>query len=329
VQVVTPAADLPRLGPRDDNSLPATAAAPVPEDALWENLVAPDTGDHRALSDTGPDAPAPGGPAPRRPLRQAPTGLDTERRRHRWVMLSITAGFLVALGVVLTVYLRSLNPDRQVPERKPLLVTRHGGHGTFASVQQALVSAREGDVIELLDEVHEENLVVAAAKTATRVTLQAQPGKSVLWTCRKGGQAKELLLISGADGFHLKGKGITLDGKGQVAKLVVLTAGCPGTTLEGLILKGFTQSAIRIVNCAGSRTHPVRIRDVTAVTGAGEKPAAAIFFDARPDITPPVNEFIEINDGCRFLGMPHQDAIRRAKVDVTGRDVRLPAGYSW
>jgi serine/threonine protein kinase len=327
---VPPLPVLPALEPQRRDSLPAPAAiAPTHEEgpAPWERLLADDTSAHVALSDTGPDSVLPVGPSTDHADRKKKAGPDRKRHRRQWVVVGIAGAFLLVLAVLLVLYFRNVGPEKQVTERKPLLVSRQGGAGTFASVQQALHAAREGDVIELLDEEHQENLLVAAPK---RVTLQAHPGKSVVWTCRKGKETTDpLLRLSGAAGFHFKGQGITLDGQGKVKDLIVLALNCSGLTVEGVRLQGFTKSAIRVVNCTGSKSSPVRIREVTTFTAAGEKPVAAITFDARPDITPVVNEFIDISASCRFLGLPTQSAIQRSREDVTGADVQLPAGFPW
>src|SRR5205823_2949954 len=89
----------------------------------------------------------------------------------------------------------------------------------FPTIKQALARAEPGDRIVLLDEQHEEDLIVSSVKGTTAVTVEAAEGKSVVWTGRKTSDKAPLLHLAGAKGFHLKGKGITLDGQGRVEDL--------------------------------------------------------------------------------------------------------------
>jgi serine/threonine protein kinase len=304
-----------------DNGLPQAVPLPVSpaELAPWEDM-APETSDLVGQADTDLAS-------PRRAVRHA----ARSGGRSRWVLFSIVGAFLLLLSVFLVIYVLNKPPPPQPPTaRQPLLVSREPGQAhAFRTIQQALFRAQRGDVIELLDERIEESLAVAPSRGKTEVTLRAAPGKTVLWTFPKGKGKEQLLLLSGAAGFHLKGQGITLDGQGKLPQLVVLNGICPGLRIEGLELRGFSKRAIQVINCEGSAKAPVRLLDLRTTSAPTEAPKAAIYFEAREKYLVKVNDFIQIGGRCDFLGLQPAQAIQRQNADATGGHVELPPGYSW
>jgi serine/threonine protein kinase len=321
----------PSVGEGKDGGPAAAAmivppAAPMPPPAEeappWEGL-APETGDLVGQADT--DAASVRGLTPptsrsaRRVGRQPAPG----RGRTRWVVFGIGGAFFLLLTIFLIVYfLKKPPPPPPVPPRQPLLVTREPGHSrAFATVRRALFHAQPGDVIEILDERIEETLAVAPSQGKTEVTLQAAPGKKIVWTFPKGKEKGPLLLLSHAKGFHLKGQGIILDGQDKLPQLVELTGDCAGLTIEGLELRGFTKMAIRIINCEGTPKNPVRLLDLRTTTVPKEPPAAAIYFELRKDFFNKVNDFIYIGQG-NFAGLQPAQAIQRQKEAAIGKYVK-------
>jgi serine/threonine protein kinase len=320
-------AEVPTAAELDSANGAAAAEAAVDEPAPWETLGA-DSGGLAAQVDTPPASPL--APSSRRLGRGRQAARAQERHRLRWVLVGVGGLFLVGLIVVLVQYLlEKPPPPGPPPQRKPLLVSRQPGHaGSFATIQAAFLKARQGDVIELLDERYEEPLEVApSAGKVTAVTLRAAEGRSVIWTVPKEEKRRPILLLSSASGFSLKGQGITLDGQDRLAHLILLTGDCQGLTLDGLQLRGFTQTAIRVVNCGGTQDRPVRLVGIKSTSTPREKPAAGIYFDAKANIQPSVNEFIEIGDTCEFTGLT--DPFQRREEGVIGAGVRLPKGLSW
>jgi serine/threonine protein kinase len=307
-------------GPKGEPVVSPAEAEPAP----WEGVL-PETGNLNFEDDTTP-GPRGAQTSPRRAGWAGAAALS-DSRRLRWVLLGVGAVFLVILIVsVVVLVVKKPPPEGPPAERKPLLVSRKGNHpGAYPTVQQALLGAREGDVIELLDAEHEETLKVAPnTLRAGQVTVQAHPGLTVTWKCAKGQEKDPILLFSSVpQSFHFNGQGITLDGRDRMARLVVLTGHCDGLTLEGVRMQGFTETAIRVVNCGGSQNRPVRIIDVKTAPPGKEKPKAAIFFDIRKGLLPTINEFIVIGDGCQFdsLANPiHCDP------GVAAPSVQLPKG---
>jgi hypothetical protein len=219
---------------------------------------------------------------------------------------------VILAAVVVPSFLTRRRPAPAAPARAPrapLLVSRNQA-GAYHSLQEALTRAQRGDVVEILDDVIEENVVVSTHKGKTDVTLRAHPGKAVVWRCPKGGEGRPLLLLSEAPGFRVEGRGITLDGNGAMPKLVELYGRCPGLVVEGLRLEGFTKAAVQVVNCAGTKDGPVRLRDLKVAGKPNDPAAAAIYFQASAGNFIRSNAYIHIGR-CDFGDLPPAQAIRR------------------
>jgi hypothetical protein len=195
-----------------------------------------------------------------------------------------------------------VSPPRSgpLPQRTPatLFVGRAGQPNALDSVRQALVLARSGDRIVVLDDLTEPLLQWdgkdANKDTIKDVTIEAEKGK-VVW--RPSKPQNDGLVFSSVSGLHLKG--LTLDG-GGVKDLIVLTGHCPGLTLDGLVLKGFTQSAVKVINCAGMSNRPVTLTGLKIVT-TNEKDAG-VLFDLNAKVqSPSINQHFVMRD-CVFEG---------------------------
>src|SRR4029077_1851185 len=126
--------------------------------------------------------------------------------------------------------------------------------------RQALQSAQAGDVIEIHDVGHEENLVVD--QRGADVTLQAAAGINVRWVAAKKDEKTPLIHISKAPGFRLKGQGITLDGmlgaQRKVQTLVFITLASPGLTIEDVCFLNIGQNAVKVMNAQGTKDQFIR-----------------------------------------------------------------------
>ncbi len=170
----------------------------------WNKLTH-DTPDHTLQSNTPLETVRPSGLIEREELvrRQGNTPpLDAGHRAGRYAL---------GLGRHAAHEIRVQPTGRCGLASAALTVSKDGSKG-FKSISQALRSAKPGDVIEIYDAVHEENLLVDAH--GADVTLQAAPGMEVRWLAdqKKKDDHAPLIHISKAPGFHIKGKGITLDG---------------------------------------------------------------------------------------------------------------------
>jgi hypothetical protein len=237
-----------------------------------------------------------------------------------FVLTAIAIVLVVGLGIAAAILFRPKDPPAP-PVRLPLQVSREGGKSKYPTIQQALREAKAGDVIELWDEKHQENVTVAPTLGATFLTLRAAPGRQITWVAKD--ERRPLLTLSNADGFKLEGKGITLDGQDRVQDLAELTLFCPGLTVQDLGLRGFTRHAIRIMNCQGESTRRVRLANLQIELTGKHENRAAVFLDASKDIVrPAMNDCIDIVDGD-FRGFPDRSAaIKKRNDDVIGSDVR-------
>jgi serine/threonine protein kinase len=290
----------------------------VEEEAPWESLSTADTEDPSAKADTAPAG---------KSARQLKQGAVKNPRRA-WLVLGSIVGGVVVLTTAVLIY-RSLTGDRtKVLVRPPLEVTKNAGSAnSYRSILQALRAAKPGDVIQLMDSEHFENLLIEPRmKDITPdVTIQAAPGREVVWKPFRKDDMTPILWLQEARNFKIKGKGLTFDGtldaKRRVQNLIVINFESPGLAIEDAAFKGFGRSAINIVNVWGSKEKPVRLVNLTAISAAPEQPVAALLFDANPDVRPPYNDFIEVVES-HFQGQ--KEGIKTKDNTVVGSNVHWP-----
>ena len=184
------------------------------------------------------------------------------------LVVAIVAVPIVLVGAVaLSAWFLVRNPGVPAQARPKLLVTRDADNKQhhYRSIQQALRVAQTGDVIELLDDVHEENLFVDPSKGVTEVTLKAARGQGGDLAAGQD-RTEPIIKLSKAKNFDLKGEGITLDGtlKGgtKVKDLLTVMLQSPGLVVDGLKLKNYDRSAVFVANAAGERDGPIRLQNL-------------------------------------------------------------------
>jgi hypothetical protein len=306
---------------------PASPPAPAetPQDSPWApfatgNIAAPvgGTGQHGRSSSRS---------------RSSPIGFKTK---------PIVAVVLVMAIVVIPIFLTAvivsviwfLSPSLDQPAKggpPKLEVSRDPSRrNTFTSIQAAARNAEFGAVIELWDDTYEENVVIEGGPNQrTNFTLQAAPGKEIIWRPARNDSKQPILTLRKAVEFTLKGKGITFDGtlpdkKRRVNDLIEISFESPGLVVEDAHFKDFARSAVFIINGAGSAGQPIKLHRLT--TESADKTRAAIYFDANPTVFPPVNDHIEIQE-CIFLGHDPGKAIQFKEIrdkSVFGNNVRWP-----
>jgi serine/threonine protein kinase len=305
-----------RPAPKETETLPKSEVKPEDEESVpWENL-GKDTKEMEALEDTLPRVPRK--PAPKRPPpgRKSASGPRLDRRQL-WIILGVAGGLLVLVLVLVIWWAFSGGEARSdkaslVPAGPvQWVVSRTGGDHAFKTVAEALRRAAPNDHIILADDVEEELLLTSVNRG---VTIEAQPGKSVEWRYPDtSAKTKYLLFVSEAADVHLKG--FTLNGRGLVEEVLLISGNCPGLTLESLNLSGFNRYAVLFANCAGSAAHPVSVRDVRTQTETEKE--AALAFTVNPKITSPrLNQHIAIG-GCMFSG-PYKQPIYLTNASAIG-----------
>lgn len=201
----------------------------------------------------------------------------------------------------------------------------------YPSIQQAIKEAQLGSVIELWDDSYEENIVVEQrADQRTSITLQAAPGKEIVWRSKRNDPKDPIVRITKGQDFKLKGKGITFDGeidkKRNVNDLIMITGDSPGLVVDEAQFKNFARSAVFAINAAGTSGQPIKLHRL--VINIADKKGAGIYFDANKSmLATPVNANIEIDD-CDFRGHDPAKTIQfrpESKDEpVFGENVRWP-----
>ena len=217
---------------------------------------------------------------------------------HRQWVAGSAIGALVFIAAIFLLWNFVLNrPAETQRVRQPLTVSGDGAKH-FKTIKQALRAAQPGDVIELFDPVHHENLVVDHGGKG--VTIKAAPGVKVRWLSASKDDHLPLIHVSKAPGFQIHGQGITLDGAlsgdQKVRDLLFITLSSPGLTIENLHFAHVGQNAVKIMNVQGTREEPVRLLNLAFASGEPQKNAVGFYFDADPDTVPPINDYIETND---------------------------------
>jgi serine/threonine protein kinase len=291
-----------------------SSAVATSEDSPWNSIEA-DTVD-AARTDNGRTV----------PLRTARP--RTEGSKQFLVAGIVSVVSLVILGYLFFRYVGTQPPPEPPPRRPTLVVTQKAsGPHKFRTLRGALQSARMGDVIELHDEVHQENLVVNPDdKMQTDVTVQAAAGKEVVWTSASKDDATYLLHLYKAKNFRLRGAGITFDGqlKGgkQVRDLVFVSSHAPGLTLEDVTLRNFARTAVTIMNSMGTRDEPIRLGRLNIIADARTTALAGIYLDSNPKGRPPIDDFIDIDESSAFVGLDPDRRVHRKDASVTGENVK-------
>ncbi len=307
---------------------PAPAAPQAEEDFAWQAL-AGDTDRLAADADTTPERDA------ARP-QPAAGGERKAQARDRGVILLVVGlmvlagGLVVVIGGGIWLYFFLTAAPAAVQERPRLAVAARdaGKPGVYKSLQAALRVAQQGDVIEIADETLEENVVVQFNnRNTTEVTVQAAPGKQVVWRAARKDPATPILRLDGAAFFKLKGEGITLDGdlgdKGKVKDLVLILSSAHGLTVEGAQFKNFGRSAVAVNSAQGNLEHPIRLQGLTGLTPPADKDGCLIHLDARPDMRFNQIDYIEISD-VRGAGLAENQLVRSENGTLGDKLVRFP-----
>jgi eukaryotic-like serine/threonine-protein kinase len=302
------------------------------EDFAWQRL-AGDTQD-AARPDTTRQQPSK--PAARPLEKGEQKAVAREKGVNMLVIgLMVLAGFLVVVvggaiwgGYALYTYLHA--PAGDAAGRAALVVSSQnaGKPGVYKSLQTALRFAKKDDVIEIDDDTIAENIVWEANPSrSTEVTIQAAPGKSVVWRSRAKDPSEPILKLSNATFFKLKGERITFDGdlgeKGKVKDMILVLSDSTGLALEGAQFKNFGRSAVSVVNAAGNVEFPIRLHNLTALTPPADKDGSAFYIDAKPDMRIKQVDYIEMTD-VRGPGLTREQLFHAENGALGGKYAKLP-----
>jgi serine/threonine protein kinase len=234
-----------------------------------------------------------------------------QRNRKRILIAGgVLATVIVATVVLLIVFGPARQPDASGRkfEITADAMTKTGPF-TYRKIADALRKVKKGDIIQLNDDVHVEQLSLDFQKhgIASDITIQAAPGKQVAWkTSRKDRQDLPILALKGAVGLKIQGPELTFDGTLDVTDrlhyIIEVQSNSAGLVFENVKLQSFDHAAVKFMNAAGEKDRPIQFVGCEFIALAHEKPKAAVIFDANPQVTPAVNDFIHF-DRAKFEGL--------------------------
>jgi hypothetical protein len=250
-----------------------------------------------------------------------------EERPQLWWAVGL--GAAIAAGILITLLWWALSggpsprADKAVPVRQPLYVSKTAPDTQFRTVNAAVLRARANDRIIVMDEVIEEAFVQLGGYQSRLSLESGVPGKRVKWRLPEKAskeKAKEFLLLSDAPGVVVKD--FEFEGRDQVEDLIVVTGSCPGARLEGVVLHGFTRSAVKFYNCEGGPEQPVTLTNLRITTK--RETDAGLLFDLSPSIRDPADNQHIVVDDCLLSG-PAKDPIH-LNYPRLSPTIKLPTG---
>ena len=191
-------------------------------------------------------------------------------KKRVWIAAGAIAAILILTGLTLWLLLRGSPKQTNKSETKaPILVHRAGGANIHTTLASALRVAKQGDTIRVQSDLEEQIRLNEAFRISKDITIEAEPGKKVVWRVpTKVGRKEPILEVANVDG--LKIRKITLDGGGQLDQLVQVRGSNPGLTFDQLDLRGFLQFAVYLFNCkirSLSRPFIVAFKSIILLTG--------------------------------------------------------------
>jgi serine/threonine protein kinase len=295
--------------------VPAAPRAAEEEGDPWEHL-APDTEDPSARVNTPSNSPNTRKKAPsasHRALKTAVAEPTFAERKRYWIVVGSVAGVVLLALVALLIYAFS---GASKDDKKRGII--HIRNADPAITLQALIEALEQagpDTRIVVESNLEGSLRIDASRIKPGVTVEADPGKTIVWTA--GANPASPLIEISAEGFVLRG--FTINGNNEVNDLIRLTGRIPGATLSRLQLKGFKRAAVQVRNCQGESGRRVTISELVTPPDANAETPVAFDIDS---LRPAPSSFLAIRN-CRFDGtytQPLQSAtIKNAtKVELDG-----------
>jgi hypothetical protein len=164
------------------------------------------------------------------------------------------------------------------------------GHLTLA---KALRTAAPGDRVLLVGGIAEAGLQV---KNIKDLTIEAEPGHTVLWKLPpKAGPKTRLLIAENAEGLLLKN--ITLSGEKRAEVLLGLSGKCPGARFEDVELKDYRSYGVHVTSCQGRKDSPVTFLRTRFAAEGG----AGVYFDSKSNQAASANRHFAFLE-CVFTG---------------------------
>jgi serine/threonine protein kinase len=316
---------------------PAVPLAAVPSAAagVWANIDAETQTDTGGNTDrAGPADPLPDEDEEDRPSRVSRRAAAARSGKKK-LLLFVLLGALSFVCVAISSYLafgpkKNSDGGTSTPVPTPshrIIVSRSGEEHTYKTLREALAKAGPGDTIVLTEpRLTEVALKIRGERYKDLIIESATPdGKPAVieFAGTKGGVMFEALNV---EGLHVRN--VEFDGKGQAERGVQVSGIVPGTTFEGVVVRGVQLTGFYLWNVTGSADRPVtldRVRVVLSPTTEGgvvslatpENPnkhitirnsrfegpgKAGIRFDgATSDVAVSNNRFFNLNSAVSFV----------------------------
>jgi tRNA A-37 threonylcarbamoyl transferase component Bud32 len=184
-----------------------------------------------------------------------------------------------------------------------ITVSKAGGEGTARTLREAINRAGEGWTIAIAEpRLSEPALVLKDSKYKDLTIESATPdGKPAVieYAGVKGGTVLDLSTVEG-----LRLRNVEFDGKGSAEVGVQVSGVCPGTTLEGVTVRGVQKVGFRLWNAAGAAGRSLTLDRPRVVLPNGAE--AGVLSMATGSLQ---NKFIAIKGG-RFEGSGGGSGVR-------------------
>jgi serine/threonine protein kinase len=259
---LTPAAQPRSRAAKSGSGSAAAKARPAPavkvarrvvelSPVAWQNSEAPDTAEAVAQVDTVRET-------VRKATKKARRLTVRARRwpRYSWV---IAAAVPAAVILLCTLYASlssnragAVNPSEIKKANVPAFasttwrVSASNRADALPTVLEALLRAKPGDHIAILDDRIEERLSLNG-QTTNNITIESGvPGRLVHWVCPRLRGSLKFVSIADVEGLHLRG--IDFDAAGR-AEVATISGRCPRLVMEDMELRGFTRAGAVMSNC--------------------------------------------------------------------------------
>ena len=260
----------------DSPTVIATGASPVavtppPIAAVWESL----DSDAQTLSpgDTDPTATV-------RPPRAA----DAPERKRTLLYLGLALILFLCLVGVYFAFLAGTKPppDTGSPGQttRRIIVSKAGGENTVATLREALAKAGPGDTIAIAESKLIEPAIRLDKQKYRDLTIESATadGKPVVIEADRPLVA--MFDVVNVEGFRLKN--VELDGRGMAEVGVQVSGTVPGTTLEGVTVRGVKNAGFKLSTAAGEVGRPILL-DRCRVLLAGPSQVGFLLFAVKAD----------------------------------------------
>lgn len=239
--------------------------------------------------------------------RQRFASLQRGNRKWLWIGGAVAAA-LIALAIIVAAashWNRDQNagqPPPAPPEAKPTVwVVDAAAPVQGSSVQkiyQALAKAKPGDRILVRNDIRELWKIDWKRVKGISIESDAPAGKPLTWRLPAEIKAqKSILDLTEAE--EIKIKGFIFDGENKVDHGIYMAFRCPGVVVEDVHFANCVKSGVMLSNAVGESTRPISFRRVRVQGHA--KALAGITLFARPNFTPSLTQFVQIED-CVFDG---------------------------